>query len=260
LDTLMTGQDATQTVSYQVFEGIAHLELDRAPVSNAIDLATAEAFGDAVDLAAADEAVRAVLVTGRGPRFCAGGDLASMLAADDRGPYVEKLARTLDDSFRRLALLEKPIVAGVRGAVAGAGLALMLHCDLVVAGSGTRFVTAYSAVGLTPDCGLSWLLPRAIGQQRALDLLLGSRVLGATQALEWGLVTETVPDDDVTERARAVAVTLAQGPASALGQTRRLVRSAWEVGRAESGADEARTIGRAVVADEATRLLARRAK
>lgn len=253
----MTAQNATLTVSYNTSQGVAHLELNRARVSNAIDLATADAFGDAVDLAAADDSVRAVLVTGSGPRFCAGGDLASMLAASDRGVYVEKLAQTLDESLQRLARLEKPVVAGVHGAVAGAGLAVMLHCDLVVAGAGTTFVTAYSGVGLTPDCGLSWLLPRAIGQQRALDLLLTNRAVNAAQALEWGMVTETTPDAEVADRALAVALKLAQGPAAAFGQTRRLVRSSWEATRVETGADEAGTIGRAVVSDEATRLLAK---
>ena len=118
-----------------------------------------------------------------------------------------------------------------------------------------RFVSAYSGVGLTPDCGLTWLLPRAVGQQRALDLLLTNRVIGAEQAQEWGLVTEITSDDEVAERARALARSLADGPALALGQARRLVRDSWEASRAEAGADEARTIGRAVVTEDATRLL-----
>lgn len=128
----------------------------------------------------------------------------------------------------------------------------MLSCDLVVAGRQTRFVAAYSGVGLTPDCGLTWLLPRAVGQQRALDLLLTNRTLGAEQARDWGMVTGLVDDPETGERALSVARSLAEGPAAALGQTRRLVRASWEASRAETGADEARTIGRAVVTEDAS--------
>jgi 2-(1,2-epoxy-1,2-dihydrophenyl)acetyl-CoA isomerase len=238
-----------------VADGVAHVELNRPQASNAVDLATARRLGDVVDQLGSDESVRAVVLTGAGPRFCGGGDLASMLAADERGPYVEELAGTLDVALQGLASLEKPVVAGVHGAVAGAGLAVMLSCDLVVAGAGTRFVAAYSGVGLTPDCGLSWLLPRAIGQQRALEMLLTNRTVDAGQAQTWGLVTETVADESVAERAVSVAASLAAGPSGAFGQARRLVRGSWEASRAQTGADEARTIGRAVRTAEATRLL-----
>lgn len=251
----MTAAQPASPITYAVSDGVARVELNRPEASNAIDLSTAGRLGDVVDEIGADESVRAVVLTGAGARFCAGGDVESMLAAEVQGAYVEELARTLDRALQRLALLDKPVVAGVRGAVAGAGLAVMLSCDLVVAGVGTRFVAAYSGVGLTPDCGLSWLLPRAIGQQRALEMLLTNRVVVAEQAQEWGLVTETTAGDAVTERALAVAATLAAGPSLALGQTRRLVRASWEASRAETGADEARTIGRAVATDEATLLL-----
>jgi 2-(1,2-epoxy-1,2-dihydrophenyl)acetyl-CoA isomerase len=248
---------ANISVTCAVSDGVAHVQLNRPGSSNAVDLGMAVRLRDVVDDLRSDDAVRAVLLTGAGARFCAGGDVASMLATDDRGAYVEELARTLDVALQRLAQLEKPVVAGVHGAVAGAGLAVMLSCDLIVAGAGTRFVAAYSGVGLTPDCGLSWLLPRAIGHQRALEMLLTNRVVAAEQAQDWGLVTETAADEVVTERALAVAAAMAAGPALALGQARRLVRGSWEAGRAETGADEARTIGRAVATDEAALLLDR---
>lgn len=248
------------TVSYAVADGVASIELNRPDASNAVDLLTAIQLGKVVDAAAADTSVHAVVVTGAGARFCAGGDVASMLEAEDRGPYVERLASTLDAVLQRLASLDKPVIVGVHGAVAGAGLAVMLSCDLVVAGRGTRFVAAYAGVGLTPDCGLTWLLPRAVGQQRALDLLLTNRTLGAEEARDWGLVTELVDDHEVVERAHAVARSLAEGPATALGQTRRLVRASWEASRTETGADESRTIGRAVVTEDASRLLDRFAR
>lgn len=249
--------DATPSIGYEVVDGVGHIVLARPASSNAVDLPTAHALRDAVAAAAADEAVGAVLLTGEGTRFCAGGDVASMLAAADRAAYLEELAGSLDEALLALHRLEKPVVAAVRGAVAGAGLAVMLSCDLVVAEASTRFVSAYAGVGLTPDCGLSWLLPRAVGQQRALELLLTPRALTADEAHAWGLVTEVVPDATAGDRAAGLARRLAAGPVFALGQARRLVRAGWELDRSATGRDEAVTIARAVVTPDATALLDR---
>ena len=180
-----------------------------------------------------------------------------MVAAPDRTAYVLALARALDGALQKLAALDKPTVAAVQGAVAGAGLAVMLSCDIIVAAESTRFVTAYSGVGLTPDCGVSYLLPRAVGQQRALALALTNRALSAREALEWGLVTEVVEDAALAERAAALAAELAAGPSFAHGQAKLLIRASWEMSRAEVGAEEARTIADAVSTEDASRLLAR---
>lgn len=239
------------TVTYSCDNGLAHILLNRPHAANAIDLPTARAFGDAVSRARADDDARAVLVSGAGARFCAGGDVASMVAATDRAGHVFELAEVLDGALQELARMEKPVVAAVQGAVAGAGLGVMLSCDVVVADAGTRFVFAYPAVGLTPDCGVSWLLPRAVGQQRALELALTGRVLDAPAAMTWGLVTEVVADGAL-ERAAAVGQTWAAGPSGALGEARRLLRSSWDRSRAEAGAMESRTIARAVRSEHAT--------
>lgn len=169
----------------------------------------------------------------------------------------KELVGLLDEALVALHDLDKPVVAAVHGAVAGAGLALMLSCDLVVAASSTRFVSAYAGVGLTPDCGLSWLLPRAVGQQRALELLLTPRAIGADEARAWGLVTEVVADHEVADRAAELADSLADGPAYALGQARRLVRRGWTQERVAAGRLEAATIARAVVTPAATERLER---
>jgi len=234
------------SIDYAVTDGIASVQLARAELSNAVDLATARALGRAVDEALGDPEVRVLVVGGAGPRFCAGGDVASMVAAADQAGYLEQLAGELDAVLQRLCSGDKPVVAAVQGAVAGAGLALMLSCDLIVADEATKFVSAYGGVGLTPDCGLSWLLPRAVGQVRALELLLTQRVLTSAEAHAWGLVTEIAPAGTAQERARQLAAAIADGPAEAYGQARRLVRRAAEAGRAEIGADEARTIAAAV--------------
>ncbi len=241
-------------VRFETDGAVGRIVLERPEAANSFDLPAARAFGAAVAQAEATT-VRAVSLTARGPRFCAGGDVASFAAADDRARYLRTLATELEAQLRRLSELPKPVVAGVHGAVAGAGLALVLNADLVVAGESTKFVMAYTAIGLTPDCGVSYLLPRAIGQQRALELAVSGRVLNAEEARDWGLVTEVVDDDQVAGRTAEVARALASGPAQAFGETKRLIRSSWGVSRADHAKDEADTIGRMVTSDDAERLI-----
>lgn len=240
-------------VEYDVTDGVAHVRLNRPDSANAFDLDTTREFADAVAKAGNDGDVRAVLVSGAGARFCAGGDVASFAAADDQPAYIHQLATELDAAFQALAALEKPVVAAVQGAVAGAGLALMLSCDLVVAAQGTKFAFAYPGIGFTPDCGVSYLLPRAIGQQRALAFALQGKSATADEALDWGLVTEVAGDP--LARATGTARALAGGPVTALGQVRRLLRQGWAMDRQQTGAEEARTITEMVRGAEAQELI-----
>lgn len=239
-------------LTYDVARGVAHLELNRPGAANALDLPLAQALRAGIARADADNDVRAVLVTGAGKRFCAGGDVGAILEAPKPEVYIEELALEADAATRALTDLAKPVVAGVQGAVAGAGLALMLSADLIVASPETKFVFAYPSVGLTPDCGLSYLLPRAVGQQRALKFALMSEPANVDDALAWGLITE--PAADATGRAREIAIELAGGSALALGESRRLLRGGWENDRASTGAEEARTIGRLMTGAEANDL------
>lgn len=241
-------------VRWELTGGVGRITLDRPEVSNAIDLPTAQLFTDAVTAAEADD-VRVVLLAATGARFCAGGDVRSFLAAEEPPKYLHELAGVLEAALRRLSGLAKPVVAGVHGAVAGAGLAFVLNADVVVAARSTKFRMAYSGIGLTPDCGVSYLLPRAVGTQRALELALTPRTLTAEEAHDWGLVTEVADDDALADRAGELAEALAAGPVSALGQAKRLIRSSFEVSREHSAADEADTIAAAVSTSEAQRLI-----
>ncbi len=242
-------------VTHEIVEGVGRLVLARPDQSNSFDLPTARDMALAVEAVSADE-VLAITLTAQGKRFCAGGDVTSFLASDDAPAYLLELANVLEGALRDLADLSKPVVAGVRGAVAGAGLAVMLSADVIVASRATKFVMAYPGIGLTPDCGVSYLVPRAIGQHRALDFALTGRVLSADEALDWGLVTYVVDDDQVEAKVDEIARTWAGSAPAALGQARRLIRSSWDTSGPEQGADESATIAAAVAGAEAQRLVA----
>jgi 2-(1,2-epoxy-1,2-dihydrophenyl)acetyl-CoA isomerase len=246
---------AESSVLFDVTDNVAIITLNRPDRSNAFDLPTARLFGDLVSRVAAEE-IGVVLIRGSGKAFCAGGDLQSMVATGLSAATLTELASTVDAALVALARLDKPVVAAVHGAVAGAGIGLLLSCDIAVAAASSRFVMAYHKVGLTPDCGVSYLLPRAIGQQRALELALTGRVLDAAEAASWGLVTEVVEDDAVHQHAADLVDRLAQQSTFALGQAKRLIRSSWAVSRETSGRDEAETIGTAAEAADARQLIA----
>lgn len=248
------GDDA---ILVTVEHGVGWLRLNRPGVANALDLATADRFAAAVRRLADDPDVAAVLVSGVGNRFCAGGDMGWLAAQPDRAQAGRALADRLDAAFGALADLPKPVVAAVHGVVAGAGVALMLSCDVVVAEHATRFTPAYPAVGLTPDTGLSWLLPRAVGSVRALDLMLTNRMLTAHEALTLGLVARLVDDGAAQEVGAGLASALAAGPAQALGRTKLLVRRGLESARTEHGRLESETIAQMVVTRYATEAIDR---
>lgn len=180
-------------------------------------------------LRALEPDVGAVLLAADGPHFCTGADVGALAApgaggADPRAA-VRELAGELHDLVRALVEVPVPVVAAVRGWAAGAGMSLVLAADIAVAGRSTRLRPAYSAIGLSPDGGLTWTLPRAVGSARARHILLTDRVLDASEALALGLVAMVVPDDEVATEAHALAERLADGPTRALGRTKRLVRA-----------------------------------
>jgi 2-(1,2-epoxy-1,2-dihydrophenyl)acetyl-CoA isomerase len=213
-------------VLLDVHHSIARLTLNRPEASNAIDLALATALGEATAEIAATEGVRVVLLSGAGKRFCAGGDVRSFAdSADALGDELAAVLAELHPAVELLAALDAPVVAAVQGSAAGAGLALVAGADLVVAAASTKFVMAYTGLGLVPDGGSTWYLPRVIGLRRALDLALTNRVLSADEACDWGLVTRVVPDADLSDTVEALVATLAAGAARALGSAKQLMRA-----------------------------------
>ncbi len=217
----------TPTIRVQVQGAVAHLTLTRAEAANTMNLQFGREFLAAAQSLQADRRVRAVLLSGEGRNFCFGGDLKGMVASSgDLGAYLSELTTALHAGLAHLMRMNAPVVAAVKGSAAGAGLGLVLAADLAIAGRGAKFTAAYTGVGLTPDAGCTFLLPRAVGYKRAMELLLTNRVLDAEEALDWGLVNQVVDDDKVDETAAMLAARLASGPTGAYGGVKRLLGEA----------------------------------
>jgi len=225
-----------------VADGVARITLDRPESANALDLPVARALGQAIAETARNEQVRVLVLAATGKLFCAGGDVGEMAAGADRSGYLAELAGTMHEALEALRRLPVPVVAQVQGTAAGAGIGLVLAADIAVAADSAKFTFAYPGVGLSPDCGVSALLPRVVGPRRAAAFALTGRVLTAAEAGEWGLVTEVCPAVRLPGRVDELAASIAAGPASALGQTAILLRQGIEKSYADQLRREAATI------------------
>jgi 2-(1,2-epoxy-1,2-dihydrophenyl)acetyl-CoA isomerase len=223
-------------------EGIVELLLDDPGRGNALDLPTAEALRDAAAHIAQDPG-GAVLLRATGRNFCVGGDLRAFAGRGaETGSYVHAVATAAHAAVRALHELPVPVVTAVRGAAAGGGIGLALAGDIVVAARSARFRLAYTAIGLTPDCGASWVLQRLLGPRRAADLILTNRVLTGDDAEHWGLVSRVVEDTELDDTAHRIAAELSAGSGAALRAAKELLRAGGEAPLEEQLAEEARSI------------------
>ncbi len=227
----------SEPVRVEPREGFWRIVLDRADRLNAFDRPMHAALSAALDRAVADPSCRAVLLTSTGRGFCAGQDLAAVEGERDLGRL---LAETWNPLVRRLHELPVPTVAAVNGIAAGAGVALALACDLVLAARSARFFMAFSKLALVPDSGASWHLPHLLGPARARAIALLGDPLGAEEAERCGLLWRVVEDEKLQAEADAVAGRLAQGPTAALVATRQLLESGWQRSFAEQLEEEER--------------------
>ena len=240
-----------------VDDGLARVTLNRPARLNAFDADLAGAWESVTTDVTSRDDVGAILLSGAGPAFCAGGDVVAMATTMGSPSDLEALAHAIHRGIRALTESAVPVVAAVHGAVAGGGLGILLSSDYAVAAAGARIGSRYANVGLTPDLSVSAHLTRAVGERRALQLVLSDRMLTADEALDWGLVAEVVPDDALLARAEAVARTWLDGATAAYGQAKRLVRSAPSRSFAEQLDEEARTIAASFGTPEAqTRIAA----
>ena len=204
----------------ELHDGLLTVVLDRPDRRNALNSELCTQLVEALQRAAASAEVRAVLVKGAGGTFCVGGDVKAMAQADGPDPGVDERVRQLRarmEASRLLHDMPKPTVAAIAGAAAGAGLALALACDLRVAGESAKITTAFAKVGLPGDFGGTFFLTRLIGSTRARELYMTSPILAARQALELGVVTRVVPDDQVDTAGAELARSLADGPTRTFG-------------------------------------------
>ncbi|MET0541593.1 MAG: enoyl-CoA hydratase-related protein [Variovorax sp.] len=204
---------------------IATLRFNRPAALNAVDVPMAHAFLAAVRDIVADRGVRAVVLSGAGKGFMAGGDL-SVLRADPKGGATA-LLDPLHEALQLLGEVDAPVVAQVHGVAAGAGMSLMLQADFILAAEGTRFGSAFVKIGASNDTGSTWALPRRIGLQRALEFAMLGDLVDAKEAERIGLINRVVPADALEAEAMALAARLAAGPTRALGQIRRLLRGSF---------------------------------
>lgn len=230
---------------------LARLTFNRPASLNAMGFEMGGRWREAARELTSDPSVGAIILDAAGPAFCAGGDVVEMATSGASGAEVTAAAHTIHDGIRAFVESATPVVAAVQGAVAGGGLGLMLSADYIVASEQARFVSKYANIGLTPDLGVSTLLPAAVGQRRALQLLLQDLTIDAATALDWGLVSEVVPAEEVAARAEAVARFWLDGATGAFGQAKRLVRSGAGRSFAENLDDEAASIGARFDTDEA---------
>jgi 2-(1,2-epoxy-1,2-dihydrophenyl)acetyl-CoA isomerase len=214
-----------ETVLLSFEEGVATVTLNRPEVMNALDIEMARALPGAIEHAAYSSAVRAIVLTGSGANFMVGGDIrvfAEHLGHGTQDDLVDAV-RQFQRAAKLLRRAPKPVLAKVRGAVAGGGMSLVLACDLVAAAADTTFTAAYAGIGASPDGGMTYHLPRLVGQRVALEIAMLSEPLDAARALELGLVNWVVPEPELDEVAARTAARLAKGPTRALARTKALV-------------------------------------
>lgn len=206
--------------------GVCTLTLNRPEVFNSFNREMAMQLQQALDAAAKDDAVRAIVLTGEGKAFCAGQDLAE--ATDPNGPELKTIVRDhYNPIIERIRNIEKPVIAAVNGVAAGAGANIALACDLTIAKYSASFIQAFSKIGLIPDSGGTFFLPRIIGSQKALALMLTGDKVNAEQADAMNMIYKAVPDEAFEEEVKKVAEMMAAMPTKGFGLTKRAVNQSF---------------------------------
>jgi 2-(1,2-epoxy-1,2-dihydrophenyl)acetyl-CoA isomerase len=213
-----------QTLRFAIDDGLARITLARPDHANALDLTMMHELMDVAIACDENASVRAIVIDSEGRLFCAGGDLAEFARAGEGLARLLKEATVyLHAAISRLVRTRAPVIAAVQGHAAGAGFSLAMACDLVLAASSAKFTMAYTRAGLVPDGGSTYFLPRLIGRRRTLDLMLTNRTLSAAEAMEWGLVSRVIADDQLGAEALKLAREIAHGPTGAFGGVKRVV-------------------------------------
>ena len=218
---------AYETLNFDLADGVATITLDRPDAANSLSKVMADELFD-VSVKCEAEA-RAVIITATGNMFCSGGDLKLFNGQGDGLPsFLMQTATMMHAAVVRFQHMDAPVIMAVNGTAAGAGFSLALSGDYVIAAEEAKFVSAYTASGLTPDGSSTYFIAKHVGLLRAKELVLTNRVLSAEEAVEWGIANKVVPADQLMDEANGLAARFAKGPTKAYGGAKRLLLSAFD--------------------------------
>jgi 2-(1,2-epoxy-1,2-dihydrophenyl)acetyl-CoA isomerase len=213
-----------------VQEGVETITLNQPAKFNALSNAMLQELGDVMRGAERDSAVRAIVLTGAGNGFCSGADISEFDVSGSGGMDAgEHLRQRFNPVIARMRAMDKPVLGAVNGVAAGAGMSLALACDLRFAAESARFVVAFVKIGLVPDAGLLYFLPRLVGPGKTLELSWTGDPVGAQEALQLGMVNRVLPDAEVLGQTQALALRLAHGPTKAIALIKRAVNQTHEL-------------------------------
>lgn len=214
-------------LTYFLENGVATIGLNRPESLNALNLPLLQELADWLTLCGDDPGIRAVVLKGEGKVFCAGGDIKSMEKEPSRSFLLRQLTLYLHTAVAAIWRMPKPVIAAVHGAATGAGFALALSCDLIIAAEKTRLGTAYLAIGLTPDGGTTFFLPKLLGLHRAKYLTFTSEMIDASVGQQMGFIGQVVKAEDLSSAAMKIANQLAAGPAWAIAKSKELLNQSF---------------------------------
>ena len=213
------------TIELKLEGGVARITLNRPDRLNSFTVKMLEELADALGRLGA---ARVLVLTGAGRAFCAGQDLNDRAVSSDEAVDLgESVEQRYNPLIRRLTSLPIPVIARVNGVAAGAGANIALACDIVIAAKSARFIQSFAAIGLIPDSGGTWVLPRLVGQARALGLALTGEALDAERAASWGLIWKAVDDEMLDAEVNGLASRFAEGPTRGLAAIKRMLRESW---------------------------------
>jgi 2-(1,2-epoxy-1,2-dihydrophenyl)acetyl-CoA isomerase len=213
-----------ETIIFEVRDQVAYITLNRPEAANGLNMTSGKELMHIAIRCDEDPEIRAVLLTGRGKFFSAGGDLKYFSeSGDGLSKALKEMTVYCHSAASRFTRMDKPLVTAVNGPAAGMGMSFAICGDLILAAESASFTAAYTAAALAPDGGMTYLLPRYVGLLRARELMLTNRRLSAKEALEWGLVSRVIPDAELMQEAEKLMRTLATGPTLSFGALKRLV-------------------------------------
>lgn len=240
-----------KTLLFESKNNIATITLNRPDFYNALNLELSQEFLDAVLSCSEDKSIRVVVITGSGKAFCSGGDVKAFKENLSKiSIYLKQQTTYLHKAISNICRMPKPVIAAVNGVAAGGGFSLALACDLTIASQSAKFAVAYSHIGATPDLSCTYFLPRLVGNKKALEMLYTNSSMTADEAFNSGIVNRVVPDSKFQEEIKSLATQLAEGPAFALGQTKKLFQLSWGANLESQMENETEMIAQAGLTDD----------